>query len=68
MSAGHVGGYYLADLDNQSIFWYVHYATAYCINVLFRVEDTESLDLGLGEKINFGVFEEQHLSTCSSLI
>jgi len=25
----HIGGYYLADLDNQSVFWYVHYATAY---------------------------------------
>jgi len=28
-SWGHVGGYYLADLDNQSVFWYVHYATTY---------------------------------------
>ena len=28
-----------------------------------RVDDTDSLDLGLGDKINFGVFGEQHLST-----
>jgi hypothetical protein len=42
----HVGGYYLADLDNQSLFW---------------VEDIDSQDLGLGDKINFGVFGEQHL-------
>jgi len=32
------------------------------------VEDIDSLDLGLGDKINFGVFGEQHLSTCSTLI
>ena len=31
------------------------------------MEDTDSLDLGLGDKINFGVFGEQHLSTYSSL-
>ena len=28
-----------------------------------RVEDVDSQDLGLGDKINFGVFGEQHLST-----
>ena len=28
-SWGHVGGYYLADLDSQSVFWYVQYVTAY---------------------------------------
>ena len=32
---GHVGGYYLADLDNQSIFWYelfsnTHRSTSHC--------------------------------------
>ena len=32
------------------------------------MEDIDSLDLGLGDKINFGVFGEQHLSTCSTLI
>jgi len=66
---GHVGGYYLADLDNQSVFWYVYYpiVTLFCLNVCFRVEGIDSLDLGLGDKINFGVFGEQHLSTCSSL-
>jgi len=68
-SWGHVGDYYLADLDNQSGFWNIDYAiiTLFCLNVRFRVEDTEPLDLGLGDKINFGVFGEQHLSTCSSL-
>ena len=28
-----------------------------------RVENVDSQDLGLGDKINFGVFGEQHLST-----
>jgi len=42
--------------------------TLFCLKVLFRVKDTDSLDLGLGDKINFGVFEEQHLSKCYSLI
>ena len=69
-SWGHVGGYYLADLDNQSVFWYVYCATFIlsCLTVRPRVEDIDSLDLGLGGKINFGVFGEQHLSLCSSLI
>jgi len=69
-SWGHVGGYYLADLDNQSVFWYVYYAIFIlsCLTVRLRVEDTESLDLGLGGKINFGVFGEQHLSPYPSLI
>jgi hypothetical protein len=33
---GHVGGYYLADFDNQSIFWYdplcnIHRLASYCL-------------------------------------
>jgi len=68
-SWGGFGGYYLADLDNQSVFWYVDYAvvTLFCLIIRFRVENTDSLDLGLGGKINVGVFGEQHLSTCFSL-
>ena len=33
-----------------------------------RVQDTDSQDLGLGDKINFGVFNEQHLSTGLSFV
>ena len=33
-----------------------------------RVDNTDPLDLGLGDKINFGVFGEQHLSTYLSFV
>ena len=32
------------------------------------MDDVDSQDLGLGSQINFGVFGEQHLSSCSPLI
>jgi hypothetical protein len=43
-------GYYLADLDNQTIFW---------------AAPTTTNDLG-AHKVNPETFSEQHLSTCST--